>query len=227
MNKYKKLIEGDFGKTKKYALLNSFLDMVSNFINRIIDFFQNIFKFLKSKFTLKSINKENSSDKEMHNIDRKKLVGDTLKYINVLIEDDKQNNEIKKITLPKKDPEKTIETNKLQEIIKQKDLELENKLIKLGFYDEDQNGKKLGNYGSFMNTTIQNIRDLNIKTKDQNYILNNEYENIKNQLENIIKNNYQEQSENQNESKWQDKVKKDNKKDNNRDNQNNLIYNGL
>ena len=98
-----------------------------------------------------------------------------------------------------------FEEQKLQATIREKDLALENKMVKLGFYIASEDGKKLGDYGSFMMQAEQNIRELGIKTQSQDYIGIDEYEGIKNQLQGMGKEAHQQDNNNE-KKKWQDKI---------------------
>lgn len=152
----------------------------------------------------------------MHNVDHKKLVDDTLKYINVLIGHEKNINEIRQSKLSDKT---------LQPIIAKNNIKYENDIKAFGFVSEDGEC----DYNAFFQKTVENVKKLNLetpKTTEFNQfetIFINDYAIVKTQLEDIVKNNYQEQSENQEESKWQDKVKKNN----NNPNRDSLIYGGL
>lgn len=101
----------------------------------------------------------------------KDLVDQTLKFFEVLYEDNLETEKINKLNISK---------DELQKIIKNKDSNLEAKLQKLGF----------DSYGDLLIEGEKNIRDLGIKTENQDYIVYSDYGNIKNQLEEIVKNGY-------------------------------------
>jgi hypothetical protein len=101
----------------------------------------------------------------------KDLVDQTLKFFEVFYEDNLETERINKLNISK---------DELQKIIKNKDSNLEAKLQKLGF----------DSYGDLLIEGEKNIRNLGIKTENQDYIVYSDYGNIKNQLEEIVKNGY-------------------------------------
>ena len=187
---------------KQSSIKDSIYNIGSNLMNAITGYF----------IVPTEINQSNSPDIQTNSIDREELIRNTLKYIDVLIEDSQKSNAINQTVISTEESEKIFEEQKLQATIREKDLALENKMVKLGFYIEED-GKKLGDYGSFMMQMEQNIRDLGIETQSQDYIGIDEYESIKNQLQDIGKEAHQQDNKNE-KTKWQDKIQNSNSIDN-------------
>jgi hypothetical protein len=189
--------------------LKTLYTVVMNFISAVVNFFRKMkFKITGHKYKLfdKDSNvKRDDEDslKEMvenefgnfdstkrsdrmemkklyYTNDERKLIDDTLKYIDILIKDRDQNDKINSVVIPESEPEKSQDEENLQRYIEEKNTKLAEVLKKHGF----------DNYGDFVIRANENIRRLGIKTEAENGILYHEFEKIKDRLQSIKENNY-------------------------------------
>ena len=99
---------------KQSSIKDSIYNIGSNLMNAITGYF----------IVPTEINQSNSPDIQTNSIDREELIRNTLKYIDILIEDSQKSNAINQTVISEKEPEKNFEKQKLQETIKEKDLVL-------------------------------------------------------------------------------------------------------
>lgn len=188
--------------------LKTLYTVVMNFISAVVNFFRKMkFKITGHKYKLFDRgsevriddidNEKNIVENEFGNFDstkrsdrmemkklyytndERKLIDDTLQYIDILIKDRDQNDKINSVVISESEPEKSQDEENLQRYIEEKNTKLAEVLKKHGF----------DNYGDFVIRANENIRRLGIKTEAENGILYHEFEKIKDRLQSIKENN--------------------------------------